>query len=707
MPALEPGRPRHCAALLGLFLAAALVVAVQGACNAPPRLPSAEPKERYRDTVTFDYGSVVEYNCRPGYIRNAKAPNGFTCERNNTWTGTTEICIPKPCAFPGEPANGRLVITEQFSFGSAVSFTCNTGYRLVGSPQIRCVIKNGVVMWDRDIPYCEPIPCLPPPAIANGVHSGVNKELFEYGESVTYRCHTARRNKRPFLLVGDASIFCTTTDNVNGVWNQPPPECKAMVNCEHPSVENGKLLSGYRVEYTYRDTVVFDCNFRYTINGSDTSTCDKNGLWDPPLPRCQLSSCDDPPDVRNAVKAKLAGNLFPAETIVTYECMEGHQFSSGETTWHIKCLPNFMWTETPPPCERIRCPNPDVRNGKPTYIWEAKDEYVYRDRLEITCNDGYAFKGRKSNIALLCTRDGKWDPEALECTLEPHCPKPDIIHGREVYEGRTVYTAGTQLRLVCDPGYVLRGQDLTECQGGVSWVPPLPFCDKVCGPPPQIASGKHSGLGQEQFPYGAEVTYSCVEGLSLIGDASIYCTSDDGVNLAWSGPAPQCRVVRCPTPVVERGRMTPQRFVFPYGTAVRFSCDEGLKLRGDAESRCLADGAWHPPLPTCQPVQCSQPTSEDGRMIYPLKMRYEVNETLLVRCSGHSYQSVTSACSASGTWIPPPTCKKREACEKIPRIREAFHCGVPLTELKTLLEVQKLYLEIQKLENELKGRAYS
>lgn len=67
-----------------------------------------------------------------------------------------------------------------------------------------------------------------------------------------------------------------------------------MVGCEHPSVENGKLLSGYRAEYTYRDTVIFDCNFRYAMNGSDTCTCSENGLWDPPLPLCQRSECAAP-----------------------------------------------------------------------------------------------------------------------------------------------------------------------------------------------------------------------------------------------------------------------------------------------------------------------------------------------------------------------------------------------------------------------------
>ncbi|XP_074019626.1 complement receptor type 1 [Numenius arquata] len=550
------------------------------------------------------------------------------------------MCTPKLCSYPGEPANGRLILAGKFVFGSTVNFTCNTGFRLVGSSHIQCVVRNEAVTWDRDIPICEPIPCPPPPEIANGEHSGADKELFEYGVSVTYWCHTVRRGEKPFSLVGDGSIFCTTTDNVNGVWNKPAPECR-VVDCGTPSVENGKLLSGYRAEYTYRDTVVFDCNFRYTMNGSDTSTCSQSGVWDPPLPLCQLSSCDDPPDVPNAVKAKLAGNLFPVETVITYECREGHQFSPGETTRHIKCLPDFTWSETPHPCEI------------------------------------------------------------------PRCPKPDTAHGRVVYNSKNDYTVGTQLRLACDPGYALRGRDVTVCQADTSWAPPLPFCDKVCGPPPQITNGQHSGLGQEQFPYGAEVTYSCVEGLSLIGDESIYCISDDGVNLAWSGPAPECRVVRCPKPVVERARMTPQRLTFPYGAEVRFSCEEGFVLRGDAESRCLADGAWHPPLPSCQPVQCPQPAKQGDMTIRNPKLWYLVNETLQFHCKrdGRSQGNSVSTCSANGTWIPPPMCEKRDTCEKILRWGEAFPCGIPLTELKTLLEVHKLYLEIQKLEKELKSTA--
>ncbi|NXH09945.1 CR2 protein, partial [Bucco capensis] len=685
------------AAVLGLFLTSALVGLVQSGCGPPPRLPSAELQQEYQGVTSFSYRQAVYYVCRPGYSRSSNSRGSLLCGRNGEWHGNRDICTPKLCSYPGEPDNGRLILTEQFSIGSAANFTCNAGYRLVGNPQIHCVIRNGLVTWDRDLPICEAIPCLPPPEIANGEHSGTDKEHFEYGASVTYTCHRVRRGERPFSLVGDASIFCTTTDNVNGVWSGPAPECK-VVTCEHPSITNGKLLSGHRLSYSYRDTVIFDCAFRYTLNGTDTSTCNENGLWEPPLPFCQLSSCSDPPEVSNAVKGRLAGNLFPAETVVTYECREGFQFSPGETTKHIKCLPDFTWTETPQPCERVPCPKPSLRNAEVLYLWEQKDNYVYGDRLEIVCEDGYGFQGGGSSAVLLCTSDGSWGP-AAECTPEPRCPKPVIAHGREVSKSKSDYIVGTSLRLACDPGYVLRGQEVTQCLSDLSWAPPLPFCDQACDPPPQIPHGQHSASGLQHFLYGTKVTYSCAEGLSLVGEESIYCTSSDGLSMDWSAPAPQCRVVRCARPAVPRGRMSPQRFTFPYLATVSFSCEEGFVLHGDAESQCQADSSWHPPLPTCQPVRCPRPLKEEEMQIYSYKASYEVNETLSFTCHGLSPQRETSkaTCSANGTWIPPPTCKKHPTCEKILSNTKAFECGIPLAELKLMLEVQKLFLEVEKL----------
>ncbi|NXJ31063.1 CR2 protein, partial [Dicrurus megarhynchus] len=690
------------AAVLGSLLTATLIVTVRSDCAAPARSESAEPKEQFEGAQRFPYGYRMEFVCRPGFMRKAHTGNALVCGMNGVWHGPSDICMPKPCAYPGEPANGRLVLPGTFAFGSTVNFTCNTGYRLIGHSEIACVVRNGILTWNRDIPTCQAIPCAPPPEIENGQHSGMDKEHFVYGESVTYWCHSPRRGQRPLSLVGEASIFCTTRDNLNGVWSGPAPECK-VVTCKQPRVENGKLLSGYRPHYTFGDTVAFDCDFRYSLSGSGASTCRDSDLWEPPLPLCQRSSCDDPPDVRNAVKARLAGNLFPVDTVVTYECQQGHQFSAGETTRNISCLPGLVWSAAPPPCERILCPDPHLPNGNPVHPWQVKVVYEYGDRLEVACSEGFAFKGHDSSITLRCTHDGSWDPAAAECIPEPRCPKPDIPHGEEVYKSRSGYVVGARVRLACEEGYTLRGPESITCGADLSWEPGLPFCDKVCGPPPQISFGQHSGRSDREFPYGTKVTYQCAEGLSLVGDESIYCTSDDGKSLAWSGPAPECRVVRCPKPVVERGRMTPQRFTFPYGLLLHFSCDEGFGLRGAAQSRCRADGTWDPPVPTCQPVRCPRLPSQEDVVVHFNKLWYEVNETVSFTCKreGHLGALSKSTCSADGTWTPPPKCKQRDTCERVLRNKAAFQCGIPLSDLKTLLEVQKLYLEIQKLEKEL------
>lgn len=155
MSALELGRQRNCAAVLGSLLTAALIVTVHSRCPAPPRFPSAEPKEQFQGTQVFPYGYRVEFVCRPGFVRNARAGNALVCGANGMWRGPSDICTAKACTYPGEPANGRLVLPESFAFGSTVNFSCNTGYRLVGHSEIECVVRNGILTWNRDIPTCQ------------------------------------------------------------------------------------------------------------------------------------------------------------------------------------------------------------------------------------------------------------------------------------------------------------------------------------------------------------------------------------------------------------------------------------------------------------------------------------------------------------------------------------------------------------------------
>ncbi|XP_075631899.1 membrane cofactor protein-like isoform X2 [Balearica regulorum gibbericeps] len=362
---------------------------------------------------------------------------------------------------------------------------------------------------------------------------------------------------------------------------------------------------------------------------------------------------------------------FTYGSTATLECDAGYVPVGAATT--VRCLGSGRWHPRVPACTLGRCPYPpaiDHTDRSPQHEFPVGTTVTY------VCRSGYALLPDVSPITT-CLKNFTWSSVPKLCQ-KMQCPSPTIPHGRETSPRKAEYSFGHQVEFQCDPGYVLRGSQRIQCWSDGTWRPPVPYCDKVCAPPPKITNGQHSGLRTEQFSYGLEIKYSCAEGLSLIGDESIYCTSDDGVNLAWSGPAPQCKVVRCPKPTVERGRMTPQRFTFPYGAAVRFSCDEGFVLHGDAESRCLADGAWHPALPTCQPDDGSM-SPEDSR---------------------------TATCLPDGKWTPLPECKKEDAanvCEEVHYIQAAFECDVPMAEVKTLLEIQKLFLEIKKLKVELEN----
>ncbi|KAF4803966.1 hypothetical protein TURU_011608 [Turdus rufiventris] len=251
---------------------------------------------------------------------------------------------------------------------------------------------------------------------------------------------------------------------------------------------------------------------------------------------------------------------------------------------------------------------------------------------------------------------------------EAQCPVPHVANGQLSSAENFIY--GSTATLQCQPGFVPSGSTATvRCTFNGRWYPRVPSCVPVCDPPPKILHGQHSGSGLQHFPYGSEVKYSCAEGLALIGAESLFCTSHDGENLTWSAPAPQCRAVWCPKPVVQRGRVSPQTFTFPYGRLLHFSCEQGFGLQGSPQSQCQADGTWDPPVPTCQPVLCPEPRVPYGRLRSPLGGRrwYQTNETVTFQClpgyqpPDHGVtpleESWTATCLPDGSWTPLPKCE--------------------------------------------------
>uniref|UniRef100_A0A8C8S7G1 Complement component 4 binding protein alpha n=1 Tax=Pelusios castaneus TaxID=367368 RepID=A0A8C8S7G1_9SAUR len=729
MVSLKPGEQHYSTATIRLLLAAAFIVAVHGDCGVPPHFSFAELKEEYRRNKAFAVGDKVEYVCRPGYTRVFKST--LECTKYSLWSENRVFCKARSCPHPGEPENGRLVILTDLTFGATVNFNCEEGYRLIGNAERKCVLEGSQVRWDKEIPYCQLIPCGPPPEIEHGTHTGTLMEEFNYGTSVTYRCNGAAKEGVPFSLIGEASIHCTSKDNVNGEWSAPAPQCKA-IRCPQPKVDKGKQMTGYSPIYTYRASVMFECvSPYYTLKGSSILECDENNSWAPQLPVCERSSCDEPPYIHNTDHNSSNSRLFPAGTVVKYDCIRGYELIPGMSSL-ITCQKDFTWSGRREFCQKIRCQHPDVKNGRVER--GSKEIYVYEDKVTIVCNSGYTLKSGTGQSK--CKYNREWEPALPVCEpgilkkilsflfgndvdTEKACQSPPLINGgRHDAENGQFLPIGSVVKYSCYGGWLLVGERSIKCIAGdeetARWQGDAPQCQEIVCPRPHIENGRHE-TAREKYRFRESITLKCNRGYNLEGHNTSTCTE----NGSWQPPLPACSLkIRCPKPVIENGKQIPASGMeYTYGSTVEFQCDSGYTLEGNKSINCDTNAKWNPPVPSCVKAGCPKPDLQNGGMVNgsDKKVWYNMNENITFMCSpGYQFSdawylsekdNLTITCSADGTWTMLPKCEKQSnapVCKMVRKSKEFLRCGVPLEELKTLLEIQKLFLEIQKLKKDLK-----
>ncbi|XP_029769682.1 complement receptor type 2 [Terrapene carolina triunguis] len=615
----------------------------KGICDSPPRLSFAELPGVVNNS--YPVGTELKYSCHPGYVLDSGKSPVVTCLANSTWSVDPEFCVGRPCK-QLELENGRVHLTD-LRFGATANFSCNEGYRLNGTTSAQCVVVGNGVDWDKELPLCQAIPCRPPPDITHGSHTGQSEQQFLYGSAVTYKCDQG------FSLIGEASIHCTTKDNVNGEWSGPAPECK-VVRCPEPEVKNGKKQSGFGPDYSYGNTVIFECDSGYTLNGSSSTQCQDDGRWDPPVPVCERSKllqCPSPPAIANGKPSVQASALFTTGTSVNYSCEPSYSLT-GQAS--IYCTASGTWSPPPPRCEEVLCITPEIENGRK--VAGRGPVYRPRDTVRFECDPGYTLNGSNQ---IQCRDEGTWDPPLPAC-IQVTCISPQVENGRTngiqpAYRPRDIVV------FECDPGYTLSGSPETQCQDDGRWDPSVPVCERMlqCPSPPAIANGKPSGQDLAVFTSGMSLNYSCEPGYSLTGQASIYCTASG----TWSPPPPQCEVseVLCIAPEIQNGRKVAGHGpVYRPRDTVAFECDPGYTLNGSLQIQCRDEGTWDPPVPTCaQEVLCIAPEIQHGRKVAGHGPVYRPRDTVRFECDpGYTLNgSRQIQCQDDRTWDPPvPVC---------------------------------------------------
>ncbi|XP_060034349.1 membrane cofactor protein-like isoform X1 [Erinaceus europaeus] len=234
----------------------------------------------------------------------------------------------------------------------------------------------------------------------------------------------------------------------------------------------------------------------------------------------------------------------------------------------------------------------------------AKPTYAPGDRVDYTCRPGYKSVPGMPPTHVVCQNDNTWTPLQEACTRKK-CPTlADPSNGRVDYVNGSA-EFGSQAHVSCDEGFHTIGTKILYCElagNDVAWSDTVPNCIKVeCAKPAQIPNGRFTNSHKDTFEYSEVVTYSCdpsngPDPYSLVGQRQLICSAGG----KWSAEPPECKVVKCPYPVVDNGR--PTRAIgkkFYYEATVQFACYDGFYLSGNSTVLCGADSTWQPPLPTC------------------------------------------------------------------------------------------------------------
>ncbi|NXI74689.1 C4BPA protein, partial [Anseranas semipalmata] len=384
------------------------------ACMPPERLQYAELTESFSTMKSFPVGMTVTYVCRPGYMRIPGKSLTQTCGEDLRWSEVEEFCTARKCTHPGELENGVVYVTD-LTFGSKATFSCEMGFRIRGNREIACVIKNKAVGWSGDLPFCEQVPCEPPPSIANGHYTEAVD--YVYQTTVTYRCDEVPKGEDPYSLVGTASIFCTLDADSNGVWSGPPPQCK-VVKCESPKVQNGKKITGFGPLYYYGHSVMFQCDPGYFLIGQDVITCQENNAWYPPIPTCEKITGDvcGAPKISNGEVIPLQSQYRSGES-VQIRCNPDCAFPDGAEEITVTCQGENTWSSI----QNCACgpvhsdSSPVISHGR--IIHGEKPVYSSGNFITIECYAGYTLHGAAT---IEYIGEGKWSPGVPTCQLSAY-----------------------------------------------------------------------------------------------------------------------------------------------------------------------------------------------------------------------------------------------------------------------------------------------
>ncbi|QFQ66774.1 ORF 4 [Macacine gammaherpesvirus 5] len=239
------------------------------------------------------------------------------------------------------------------------------------------------------------------------------------------------------------------------------------------------------------------------------------------------------------------------------------------------------------------------------------ENYAVGTRVELICRPG--FYKLQANVYVECLSNGTWTTPNAECRRK-RCSNPeDILNGEVIItDSDNAFKFGSNITYKCNTGYLLLGATVRTCllkydSNLVDWQPAAPTCEiEKCKKQPDIENGKYYPV-QEFYNYLETITFTCNKDFSLIGNTTTTCMT----NGTWSSPVPKCQQITCSAPNIDHGTLlVGSSRVYKHGQSVTIGCEDGFTLNGHKMCTCEYS-LWNPPLPTCVPINKTDPTPSE------------------------------------------------------------------------------------------------
>ena len=589
-------------------------------------------------STNFSYGNTIRYVCDSGYLMGDY--NSRTCGSDGRWNNTTPVCKPVACSPPSKPPHS-IIDGFDFHFKGVIRYRCKVGYELMGAERRTCQADR---TWSDDQPRCKRIECSLPDDVENG---RVIVQTTFFRDEALYKCDVG------YYLLGEPYLMCQE----DKTWFGQVPRCLQVKCSPPPSIPNGIIMNERHYVF-YGDVVQYRCDPGFVLSVSSMLTCSEHANYTGERPKCVKIQCDPPEQVPNADIVGSTDTLAMGYgDTIEYVCLPGFELHGNQ---HRRCSDRGTWSGQLPECRPITCLTPDpITNG----LFNNTGDFHYGQRIVHSCNEGYVLEGSKIRK---CELNRTWSGTEPKCR-RVKCSYPFVDFGYvdfgevvEAYAYETVnheeaqkYDYDAVVTILCETGFVLKGEPDVKCTADETWRPALPMCERQMCSPLNIENGMVSH--KDDVFYEAIVNISCLEGFRLIGNTFVTCQSE-GV---WQKPLPECVLVTCPAPVFRNGNVTvvrsPNKGVgYPYGITLKFECGVGFQMSGDSLVTCQDDGQWSGQVPRCKTILCSRPHTPSNSNTFVLTpgQRFQYGETIVIGCKdGYELPAPRELqCDHDGTW---------------------------------------------------------